>query len=400
MGVNISYMGTKRELAPTVAEVVQSAQDGPMLDAFSGMCSVGEAVGQARPVWINDIQAFAYEVGTAMFTSAYPSLTSADISDRLFYHYDTHFSRLRSVFVDALLEEEALLQAPEFCDFVERYRCFKHSLNLSLTGSRKPEYSLFSTTYSDSFFGLGQAMELDSIRFSAFKAYSEGFLNADQHRWALIALGRAMLRVSNSTGHFAQFLKPKEGSFRVFLRQRRRSIWLEFLTAIEGLRPVGTASWRQDNRSFNRDSVSLIRSFGKRKIRPSVIYADPPYTDDQYSRYYHLLETLVKYDYPPVTGAGLYRPDRFRTPFSVKSLAPTAIMGIIGAAASIGADLVLSYPTNGLACKAGFDILTMMRERYPRAERCHAISHVHSTLGASKGSATSPVIEQIFLGRV
>ncbi|WP_352724828.1 DNA adenine methylase [Mesorhizobium sp. M0500] len=371
-----------------------------MLDAFSGMCSVGEAVGQSRPVWINDIQAFAYEVGTAMFAAADPSLTSANISDRLFHHYDIQFTRLRSSFVDALSKEDSLLQASEFADFVEKYQCFKESLNFCLSSPRRLEYSLFSKTYSDSFFGLGQAMELDSILFSAFKAHSEGFLNTDQHRWALIALGRAMLRVSNSTGHFAQFLKPKEGSFRVFLRQRRRSIWLEFLTAIEGLRPVGTASWRQNNRSFNRDSVSLIRSFKKKKDRPSVIYADPPYTDDQYSRYYHLLETLIKYDYPSVTGAGLYRPDRYRTPFSVKSLAPKAIKGIISAAASIGADLVLSYPTNGLVCKAGFDILTMMRERYPRAERCYAISHVHSTLGASKGSATSPVIEQIFLGRV
>ena len=46
MGINITYMGTKRSLAPAVSEVIADAQRGILLDAFSGMCSVGEAVGQ------------------------------------------------------------------------------------------------------------------------------------------------------------------------------------------------------------------------------------------------------------------------------------------------------------------------------------------------------------------
>jgi adenine-specific DNA-methyltransferase len=62
MGVNISYMGTKRELAPAVADVVAQAKEGVMLDAFSGMCSVGELVAPARQVWNNDAQAFSAEV--------------------------------------------------------------------------------------------------------------------------------------------------------------------------------------------------------------------------------------------------------------------------------------------------------------------------------------------------
>jgi adenine-specific DNA-methyltransferase len=54
LGVSISYMGTKRDLAPAVCDVISHAQQGTMLDAFAGMCSVAERVATARQVWSND----------------------------------------------------------------------------------------------------------------------------------------------------------------------------------------------------------------------------------------------------------------------------------------------------------------------------------------------------------
>ena len=69
MGVGISYMGTKKILAPIVATVVNDGRDGAMLDAFAGMCAVGQSVGIRRQVWNNDIQKFAATVAKALFTS-------------------------------------------------------------------------------------------------------------------------------------------------------------------------------------------------------------------------------------------------------------------------------------------------------------------------------------------
>src|SRR5690606_8432952 len=57
------------------------------------------------------------------------------------------------------------------------------------------------------------------------------------------------------------------------------------------------------------------------------IYADPPYTDMQYSRYFHLLNTLVDYQYPEMTiyrgslSKGLYTENRYQSPLSQKSKA-------------------------------------------------------------------------------
>jgi hypothetical protein len=89
----------------------------------------------------------------------------------------------------------------------------------------------------------------------------------------------------------------------------------------------------------------------------SVVYADPPYTRDHYSRFYHVLETLVLRDNPVIArnpGAsdydlsrGLYREVRHQSPFCIKSQCIPAFEELFGLAAHAGANLVLSYSPYG-----------------------------------------------------
>ncbi len=149
----------------------------------------------------------------------------------------------------------------------------------------------------------------------------------------------------------------------------------------------------------NQDSNKLLATLARRKERPSVIYADPPYTDDQYSRFYHIFETLIIYDRPLLSGVGLYRPDRFRTSFSLVSEAPLALERLVAQSARLGADIVLSYPSNGLIQRAGHSPSEIIKRHYSRVEREYALTHQHSTFGASKGAAKAVVLEQLFIGR-
>jgi adenine-specific DNA-methyltransferase len=114
MGVNISYMGTKRQLAPAVAAAIGSAKPGILLDAFSGMCSVGEEVGVTRTVWTNDAQVFASEVGAALFTARHAPLRPDEISDRLYETFRNCRAKLRRKYAEALKCEEAVLSGSEF----------------------------------------------------------------------------------------------------------------------------------------------------------------------------------------------------------------------------------------------------------------------------------------------
>ena len=51
----------------------------------------------------------------------------------------------------------------------------------------------------------------------------------------------------------------------------------------------------------------------------SSVYIDTPYTGEQYSRFYHILETVSKYDNPQLEYKAKYRTDRFTSNFSLKS---------------------------------------------------------------------------------
>ncbi len=42
-----------------------------------------------------------------------------------------------------------------------------------------------------------------------------------------------------------------------------------------------------------------------KKISADVVYIDPPYNSRQYSRFYHVLETLTKWDKPKLFGIAL-----------------------------------------------------------------------------------------------
>ncbi|WP_210434133.1 DNA adenine methylase [Sphingopyxis granuli] len=399
MSVGISYMGTKRELATTVSLVIADCQPGPILDVFSGMCSVGEAVAQSRQVWTNDIQVFAYEVAQALFTSQEHPLRSQAIADRYYDDFALAYGKLSSVYGSALEAEDAVMAASNFDEFERERRTLNVALDCCRQVAHPQKFHLFSKQYSDTFIGVRQALEIDAI-VTSINSQLESSASFDHARWLTIALGRSMLRVSNTTGHFAQYLQPKIGNFRTFQRQRKRKIWQEFLEGSDEVNPVGNSLWRKNNKTFNSDTLLLLPKLLNEEERPAVIYADPPYTNDQYSRYYHLLDTLVLYDYPTMTGKGLYRPDRFSTNFSLKAKAATAMDSLVQSSAQLGSDIVLSYPSNGLVYSAGIDPLEILKRHYGTVEVCHSIGHDHSTFGASKGSAKSSVVEMIYRGRL
>lgn len=408
MGLAVGYMGTKRHLAPSVAEVVRTCRPGPVLDSFSGMCAVGEAIGESRSVWHNDVQRFSFEVAQAFFGAQTPPPLTGFVATHLYEDFEANKAALTTRFDVELNDENISIDDGSVEAMLNRMSAARHVGNdtnyeterdiLSKSKNNFP-YRLCSITFSDGYFGLKQSIEIDSIRYCIDKAIIRKSINHETHRWLLIALCQAALRVASTTGHFAQFIKPNLNNLSVFLRQRKRSVWETWLNCIAELNPIGGTLWRRTNKAFNQDSLSLLEILKESKTRPAVIYADPPYTDDQYSRYYHIWETLVIYDYPKTSGHGRYRPDRFNTPFSKKTTVKKAMDDFIGKCRALKSDLVLSYPENGLLCKTGENIIKILKHHYDKVEISHCLDYNHSTMGASKGVATQAVKELIYLAR-
>lgn len=384
----ISYMGTKRELAVSVADVIAIAKPGMMLDAFAGMGAVAQAVSGSRNVWLNDIQRFAHLVGKCIFTSRELSKGAAFFQTHCLADYNLHYNQ----FIDdnrlIIFESNKATYADTFGD-----------MDLALHAAKMhtvvaDEYYCFFEAYRDGFFSSQQAAQIDSIKYAVDGAKRRKVISHNQWQWAIASLGRACLRVANTPGHFAQYLTPSHANFRRIQKQWRRDVWNEWLIGLDLMRPVGTVRWRNFNKVTNIDSLDLLDKANRPNV--GVVYCDPPYTNDQYSRFYHIWETLIEYDYPTTTGAGRYRCDRFTTPFSIKTKSIGAMSNLIASASECGADVVLSYPSNGLVYDAGGNPETILNEHFKFVKLAVTLDHNHSTFGASKGAAKSLVREQIF----
>ena len=344
----MSYMGTKARLAEQIADAIDSAQPGPVLDAFSGMCSVGAALVGRRQIWNNDIQSFSSEIATAIFTSTEPVISSINIAEHLYQDYIRNKVALENRFKRMLLKENKCLESSDhkalsqfFCsskNISNYYKLRREGKELSLRPKSFP-YRLATITFSVGYFSLRQCIEIDSIRYAADRALEKKQVSDQMHRWINVALCVACKRIANTTGHFAQYLWPSSSNFSRIRRQYQRSAWDELSTVLSQISPIGTTSWRQGNYVTNKESIKLLEKMKHHPIQPSVIYADPPYTTDHYSRYYHVLETLIHYDYPIAIGKGRYRPDRFATPFSIKSKVVDAFSQFAKNVAKYGSEL-------------------------------------------------------------
>ena len=258
-------------------------------------------------------------------------------------------------------------------------------------------YRLFSITYSGGYFGLTQTIEIDSIRFAIDQLLADRSINEADHRWLCLALCQAASKVATTTGHFAQHMRANHRNCVRYIAQRRRPVWTEWLRAVVENYPVGTASKRRRNRVFRKDANTLLHDLQHHRPRPAVVYADPPYTRDQYSRYYHLYETLLRYDYPSSTGSGRYRPGRFRSPYSMKTLVGQAIENLVSGCARLGSTLVLSYPERGMLQDSTTILPALIREHFGRPPLVHSFAASHSSFGASKGRQNYIVRERIYV---
>lgn len=406
----IRYMGSKRILAPSIAAAIDA--DHPrstVLDAFAGMCAIGTELSARHRVISNDAHAFAETVAKALFVARAKRPTR----ERAMQELQPLYQRNYSLLVDCLgrrlaAEKRALTRAEPRGRWQELLEFTAGEISADIpreirglaaieTYRRNPgrtPYALFSIYFASAYFGVRQAAEIDSLRYAIDHGPAR---HRDYYLYALIL---AASHCAAAPGHFAQYLVPRDKRNTLYIaRIRRRSVLERFGAAIQSLR-LPECIDRLGNKAYRSDATKLLRRLARRRdgLGELVIYADPPYSKAQYSRYYHVLETLVLYDYPAATGKGRYRAGRFETDFSRKAQVEKAMDEFVGAAASTGAPLYLSYPRNGLLFVHGGDLEEIMHLHYPKVSIAATAPLSHSTMGGAPGAAAVNVTEDVYYG--
>lgn len=332
-----SYMGNKRKIAGFIIEALfpHITDECSFVDLMCGSGAMSQAFAQLGKTFASDAQDFCQllaKVQGGGFTRA----RATRLLDKLTYHYNKNYLELKSLYQEKL-NSEATLYHRDWSKKAELFSMYNDfAANFSLYSSTEPAseqlvtlvneykneckkypYCLFTLYFSNIFFGLHQCIQLDSIRYAVDQ------LSGEDRTWALGVLVVTVYQVSSGhANHFAQPKKITENNITDILIKRQKSAYHEFSKRLICLS-------EESERTINE--IKLLPGPWKKALDyvimniscEKIIYLDAPYKRDEYSRYYHVLETMVKYDYPSSELKGRIRSkklkERFATEFFTKN---------------------------------------------------------------------------------
>lgn len=369
----VQFLGSKVRSLDFISDALRSVQGAPgtVWDAFSGSSVVSQRLGADRnQVWASDALRSSAGFGAALLGVRRRPGEVGDLVG-LARKVVEEASRMDSSPWDAWLKRERSLVAADDGPGLlaiggllpQRWRSSGTTPSLdrlfgaaedsarSRTGRSE---GLLSTVYAGTYFGIEQSLALDGLRGAIDAVAPSSDPDMSWSRAALLtALCHAASAAVFSPGkHFAQphrIRVDKDLSFhgRRAAQDRRVHIPSVVLHAAEKIDRIAAnlaGGHRAERRRVGETAASLLRERGV-----TAVYADPPYTAQQYSRFYHLLETLVS-GVPPVlqlvngeVTRGLYPADRFLSPFSSRRGAPAAFQQLVGTTHSVGAHILISY---------------------------------------------------------
>lgn len=329
----IKYMGSKREILYEINEAINElcVDSSCICDLFSGTAVVSAAFLDQYDIISNDIQQYS-----GIFAHTY----SANLSESL----ESKFSEIVVRKAEKLVNEFYTLYSQYHFDYSEisNYEDLldiENRQQLLIKEKFDTGFSLFARNYSGTYWSYEQCVWIDSLR-----AVAEDLKNTVGYYAILSALIFAMSYTSQSTGHFAQYRDVTKQNVEDILSYRKKDILPLFVKKLDELISLLNTTPVHSITVTSLDYLDCLRIIPDN----SIVYADPPYSAVHYSRFYHVIETLVRYDHPHLEYKGRYRDDRHQSPFDKRKEVSEAFRQLFKAVDERKSHLVLSYSDNGL----------------------------------------------------
>lgn len=372
----IHYLGSKLRILDFIEKTIDEMDPnkGMVCDLFSGSGSVSFKLSKSRPVTSVDIQEYSKTICSALLNPV--KIHEEFINDFIDKCVNSQFANDLLWTIDDLIKHEqdciknALngVETESLCNILESGSIISYEVqnnktrnthlskkihtslqNFQLKNISKKR-SLAIRYFGGVYFSYFQTFQIDSI---LEQIDNSPIIYKDQLTASLLS---TVSECVNTVGkQFAQPIRPRKrnGDIKATLGKmvdKDRSLniveifqkWIKRYNSI----PENT----NHNKILKVDFEEALNLLPK---STSVVYADPPYTRDHYSRFYHVLETLSLRDTPEIStmklkgetllSRGLYRESRHQSPFCIRSKAPKAFETIFKKVSSIGATLVLSY---------------------------------------------------------
>lgn len=369
----IKYMGSKASILRFLGEGLSEIHEPnkPIVDLFAGACAISGGFGHLAPIISNDIQSYSATIASTYLRPA------------------ENIGKFDIVALAGPLAEDKRKALPADLDYppapaLEQFNEIERRNRALLQEELPFAYHLFTKYYSGTWWSAEQCVWIDSIREVLDGLRETRNISDADFQFGLTCLMHAMAYTSQGTGHYAQYRDANtESSMKDINKYRRQSVATYFTRKFDSL-----LGWNLANASDRgHQMVSLDYRDCLKNLEPSVVYADPPYAFVHYSRFYHAIETLVKYDYPSLqikSGEivkGRYRVDRHQSPFCIRTQVRGAFTDLFDGVTASGSDLLLSYSNTGMIDID--ELIDLASDSFGQGYRVwfENIDHDHMTMG-------------------
>ena len=412
----LNYLGSKLRLLDFIEDKVLAAtpKDAGVCDLFAGSGCVSRKLSRLHPVVACDIQRYSTVIAKALLNKFN---IDDNVATRFFECINTESAEsLREAFSPLIKLEHDAIESKNLevltgileHGSLEVFRmehdgsCLSDYLRIvnkrledkGLNDAR----SLASRYYGGVYFSYKQAVDIDIILEGIHKFVPE--CNRDLFLAALLSTASDI--VDTVGKHFAQPIKARDskGNIKIVVYNKAlkdktidvASLYREWLTKYISLP-------KNDYRHITLQG-DFEECLGLLPESVKTVYADPPYTRDHYSRYYHVLETLALRDTPKISTVtihgsthvsnGIYREGRHQSPFCIKSKAPDAFRRMFELISTHDRNLLLSYSPYDEKKKSHPRVVTMQqlislaREHFDNVEIVSAGSFKHNKLNSTE----------------
>jgi adenine-specific DNA-methyltransferase len=229
--------------------------------------------------------------------------------------------------------------------------------------------------YAGHYFSLQQTLEIDSLIESIEDAPKESKIVL------LAAVLEACSSAAAAPGHTAQPFQPSER-----LLPHISSAWSRSVSTLAEKSAIRIASIHAQRTGLA--VVDDAQHFAEEFVRSSdLVFCDPPYSEVQYSRFYHVLEGIARGGWEELQGAGRAPAlrDRFTSDFSSRRNSSRAFRDLFRALADAGSTVVLTFPNHACSNGQSAASLEAFAAEFFAVERL-TISVPHSSLGGARAT--------------
>ena len=239
------YLGSKKKLFKNIEKLFMEKKlfknDYTLFDAFAGTSTIGNYFKNKFKIISNDNLYFCYVYSNVLLNPIDKKFKKLDLNP--FEYFNKEESKLKG--------------------FV---------------------YENYSTGKSErQYFSEENAMRIDFIRTKIEEWFNKEKINQNEYFYLIACLLESLSKVSNVAGVYGSYLK----------------IWDS--RALKTMKFIEVEEFENnnifENETHNKEIENLIED-----LKGDILYLDPPYSKNQYSTQYHILETIALYDNPKIYG--------------------------------------------------------------------------------------------------